>query len=34
VDRVKLEDFLNKDQIANVKGRLKGWTELLSRTGR
>ena len=34
VDRVKLEDFLSKDQIANVKGRLKGWTELLSRTGR
>jgi 4-hydroxy-3-polyprenylbenzoate decarboxylase len=34
VDRVKLEDFLSKDQIANVKGRLKGWTELLARTGR
>ncbi len=34
VDRVKLEDFLSRDQIANVMGRLKGWTELLSRTGR
>ncbi len=34
VDRVKLEDFLSQDQIANVKGRLTGWSELLSRSGR
>jgi gallate decarboxylase subunit C len=34
VDRVRLEDFFSRDQIANVKARLKGWTELLARTGR
>ena len=34
VDRVKLEDFFSKDQIAEVRGRLKGWTELLAKTGR
>ena len=34
VDRVKLEDFFAPDQIANIRGRLKGWTELLARTGR
>jgi 4-hydroxy-3-polyprenylbenzoate decarboxylase len=33
VDRVKLEDFLTKEQIANVKGRMKGWLESLARTG-
>ena len=33
VDRVKLEDFLSKDQIANVKGRMKGWLESLAKTG-
>ncbi len=33
VDRVKLEDFLTKDQIANVKGRMKGWLETLAKTG-
>ncbi len=34
VDRVKLEDFFTKDQIANARGRLQGWTELLAKTGR
>ncbi len=34
VDRVKLEDFFSKDDIANVTGRLKGWTELLAKSGR
>ena len=34
IDRVKLQDFLTEDQIANVTGRLKGWSELLSKTGR
>jgi UbiD family decarboxylase len=33
VDRVKLEDFLSKEQIANVKGRMKGWLESLAKTG-
>jgi 4-hydroxy-3-polyprenylbenzoate decarboxylase len=33
VDKVKLEDFFSKDQIRNVKERMKGWTELLARTG-
>ena len=31
---MKLEDFFSTDEIANVKGRLKGWTELLAKTGR
>ncbi len=34
VDRVRLEDFFTSEQISNVKGRLKGWTELLAKTGR
>jgi 3-polyprenyl-4-hydroxybenzoate decarboxylase len=34
VDRVKLEDFFTKEQIANAKGRLHGWTEILAKTGR
>jgi hypothetical protein len=34
VDRVKLEDFFTKDQIANATGRLAGWTKLLAKTGR
>lgn len=34
VDRVKLEDFFTTEQIGNVRGRLKGWTELLAKTGR
>ena len=34
VDRVKLEDFFTMDQIANVTGRLAGWTQLLAKTGR
>ena len=33
VDRVKLEDFFSADQIKDVKERMKGWTELLARTG-
>ena len=33
VDRVKLEDFLTKDQIANVKGRMSGWLLSLAKTG-
>lgn len=33
INRVKLEDFLTKEQIANVKARMKGWTEILARTG-
>ncbi len=33
VDRVKLEDFLSKDQIANVKGRMSGWLLSLAKTG-
>ncbi len=33
VGKVKLEDFFTKDQIKNVKDRMKGWTELLARTG-
>ncbi len=33
VDRVKLEDFFSADQIANVKGRMKGWLEVLAKTG-
>jgi len=33
VDKVKLEDFFTKDQIRNIKDRMKGWTELLARTG-
>jgi gallate decarboxylase subunit C len=33
VDRVKLEDFFSADQIRDVKERMKGWTELLARTG-
>ncbi len=34
VNQVKLEDFLTGEQIANVKKRLTGWTELLARSGR
>ena len=34
VDRVRLEDFFSKEQIANVKGRLEGWVALLAKTGR
>lgn len=33
VGKVKLEDFFSKEQIANVRGRMKGWTEFLARTG-
>ena len=33
VDRVKLEDFFSIAQIKNVKDRMKGWTEILARTG-
>jgi 4-hydroxy-3-polyprenylbenzoate decarboxylase len=33
VDRVKLENFFSKDQIATIRSRIKGWTEVLSRTG-
>jgi 4-hydroxy-3-polyprenylbenzoate decarboxylase len=33
VNKVKLEDFFTKDQIRNVKERMKGWTEILARTG-
>ena len=33
VDRVKLEDFLSKDQIANVKSRMTGWLTTLAKTG-
>jgi gallate decarboxylase subunit C len=33
VGKVKLEDFFSKEQIENVRGRMKGWTELLARTG-
>jgi UbiD family decarboxylase len=33
VDRVKLEDFFSADQIKDVKERMKGWTEILARTG-
>lgn len=33
VAKVKLEDFFSKDQIANVRGRMRGWTEWLARTG-
>jgi hypothetical protein len=31
---VKLADFFTNDQIANVTGRLVGWTQLLAKTGR
>lgn len=34
VDRVRLEDYFSKEQIANVKGRMTGWLELLAKTGR
>jgi 4-hydroxy-3-polyprenylbenzoate decarboxylase len=34
VDKVKLEDFFTQDQIKGVKGHMKGWTELLAKTGR
>jgi 4-hydroxy-3-polyprenylbenzoate decarboxylase len=34
VDRVKLADFFDRDQLANITGRLKGWAELLAKTGR
>ena len=33
VGHVKLEDFLTKDQISNVKGRMSGWLNLLAKTG-
>ncbi len=33
VDKVKLEDFLSEEQIATVKSRMKGWTEILALTG-
>jgi 4-hydroxy-3-polyprenylbenzoate decarboxylase len=33
VDRVKLEDFLTKDQITTVQARMKGWLETLAKTG-
>jgi 4-hydroxy-3-polyprenylbenzoate decarboxylase len=33
VDRVTLEDFFTKDQITTVKQAMKGWTEILARTG-
>jgi len=33
VNRVKLEDFFTKDQIRTVKDAMKGWTEILARTG-
>lgn len=33
VTKVKLEDFFSKDQIANVRSRMRGWTEWLARTG-
>ncbi|MDB5509694.1 MAG: ubiD [Hyphomicrobiales bacterium] len=34
VHKVKLEDFLETDQIKTIKGHMKGWTELLAKTGR
>ena len=33
VGKVKLEDFFTPKQIRNVRSRIKGWTELLARTG-
>jgi 4-hydroxy-3-polyprenylbenzoate decarboxylase len=33
VGKVKLEDFFTAEQIRNVKSGIKGWTELLARTG-
>jgi gallate decarboxylase subunit C len=33
VGKVKLEEFFTPEQIRNVKSRMKGWTELLARTG-
>ena len=33
VGKVRLEDFFSNDQIRNVRTRMKGWTELLARTG-
>ncbi|HEX5279547.1 MAG TPA: UbiD family decarboxylase [Micropepsaceae bacterium] len=33
VANVKLEDFFSKEQIENVRGRMRGWTEWLARTG-
>ena len=33
VDRVKLEDFFTKEQIASAKSGMTDWTEILSRTG-
>ena len=33
VGKVKLEDFFSQEQIENVRGRMKGWTELLARMG-
>ena len=29
VDRVRLEDFFTQGQVADIRGRLKGWTALL-----
>ena len=34
VERVKLEDFFSRDEIPNVRARMKGWTELLAKSGR
>jgi 4-hydroxy-3-polyprenylbenzoate decarboxylase len=33
VSKVKLEDFLSRDQITKVQARMSGWTELLAKTG-
>jgi 4-hydroxy-3-polyprenylbenzoate decarboxylase len=34
VNRVKLQDFFSADQQANITRRMKGWVDLLARTGR
>ena len=34
IEKVTLDDFFTDDQIANAKGRMKGWVHSLARTGR
>jgi 4-hydroxy-3-polyprenylbenzoate decarboxylase len=34
VDRVKLEDFFEADDIERAKARMQGWVLSLARTGR
>jgi hypothetical protein len=33
VDRVKLDQFFSPEQIAKSKARMRGWVEVLARTG-